>query len=85
MAESIYILCALTSLACAGLLLRGYLRTRARLLLWSSLCFVGLALNNVFLVVDLVLVPSTDLALVRALLALASVSVLNVGLIMDSR
>jgi hypothetical protein len=46
MAETVYILCALTSLACAVLLVRGYRRTPSRLLLLSSFCFVGLALNN---------------------------------------
>ena len=34
MATLVYALCALTSLACAVLLLRGYLSSRARLLLW---------------------------------------------------
>ena len=49
MIQLVYLLCALTSLACAVLLLRGYFRTRVRLLLWSGLCFVGLALNNALL------------------------------------
>ena len=46
------VLCALTSLACAVLLLRGYFRTRARLLLWTGLCFAGLFINNMLLIVD---------------------------------
>ena len=49
MASVVYALCALTSLACAVLLLRAYRRSWARLLFWSGLCFVGLALNNVLL------------------------------------
>ena len=57
MAEVVYILCALTSLACAVLLIRGYRRSRSRLLLWSCLGFVALAANNVLLFVDLVVVP----------------------------
>lgn len=84
MAEAIYLVCGLASLACATLLLRQYLRKRARLLLWSSLCFIGFAANNVLLFIDLVLVPEVDLALVRGLVALASVAVLNYGLIWDS-
>ena len=52
---------------CAGLLTRSYLANRSRLLLWSTLCFVGLALNNILLFVDLVLVPTADLQLWRSL------------------
>ena len=55
---AVYMLCAATSLACAVLLLRGYRRSGARFLLWSSLCFVGLALNNVILFVDKVVLPA---------------------------
>ncbi len=83
MAELVYALCALTSLACAALLSRGYLRSRSRLLLWSSLCFVGLMLNNVLLFVDLVIIPDVSLALWRNLAALAGLLVLLYGLIWD--
>jgi hypothetical protein len=84
MPEVVYVLCALTSLACAVLLLRSYLRTRTRMLLWSSLCFVGLAANNLLLFVDLALVSSGDLSLLRTLVALASVLLLLVGLVGDA-
>lgn len=80
----VYVLCALTSLACAVLLLRGFFRTRVRLLLWSGLCFVGLALNNAWLVVDYTTVTS-DLSNWRTLPALAGVAILVYGLIWDSR
>ena len=53
MAETVYLLCAGTSAACALVLLRAHHRTGTRLLLWSGLCFVGLALNNAVLVLDL--------------------------------
>ena len=79
----VYVLCALTSLACAVLLLRGFFRTRVRLLLWSGLCFVGLALNNALLVVDYTTV-SSDLSNWRTLPALAGVAILVYGLIWDS-
>lgn len=84
MAEVVYALCALTSVFCAGLLLRAYRRTRAKLLLWSSLCFVGLAANNILLFVDLVLVPDVDLSLWRSLTAIAALLVLLYGLIWDT-
>jgi hypothetical protein len=73
----VYILCFLTSGACAWLLGRSYVRTHARLLLGSSICFVWLALNNLALVIDLVVLPSEiDLRLLRLLLALAAVCAL---------
>ena len=58
MAEAVYILCAITSILCAVLLLRGYRATRMRLLFWASLCFVFLAINNVILYLDLVVLPT---------------------------
>ncbi len=69
MAEVVYILCAATSILCAVLLFRSYRASRAKLLFWSSLCFVGLALNNVLLILDLYVV-STDLFYLRTLVAL---------------
>lgn len=85
MATTVYALCALTSLICMGLLIRGYLKSRARLLLWASLCFAGLALNNVLLFVDLRVVPAIDLSVWRSFPALAGVAVLVYGLVWDAR
>ena len=84
MATFVYALCALTSLLCALLLARGYRATRARLLLWSSLCFAGLALNNVLLFIDMRVVPSMDLSAWRSLPALAGLVILIYGLIWDA-
>lgn len=84
MAESVYILCMLTSLCCAFLLLRSYRSSRTRLLLWSSLCFIGLALNNMLLFADLVVAPTIDLSLSRNAIALLALIVLIVGLVLDS-
>jgi hypothetical protein len=84
-ATLVYVLCALTSLACAGLLWRSYARTRVRLLLWTCVCFAGLALNNVLLFLDLEVVHEVDLALARHLTTLASVLVLVCGMIWDKR
>lgn len=82
-ARAIYILCALTSMACAILLLRGYLRSRARLLLWSGWCFVFLALNNVLLYVDVEILPSRDLSLVRSVSIVIALALLLYGLIWE--
>jgi hypothetical protein len=84
MPETIYILCALTSLFCAMLLWRSYRRSRTRLLMWSTLCFFGLALNNALLVLDLMVVPDVDLALVRSGVALISMMMLLIGLIWEA-
>lgn len=81
---AVYVLCAATSLACAVLLVRGYRATRTRLLLWSSICFVGLAVNNVLLFVDLVMAPGIDLSLVRTVAAAVGVLVLVYGLVWDA-
>jgi hypothetical protein len=84
MAEAIYVLCGLTSVACALLLLRAYARTRVPLLLWSALCFVGLTGNNALLFADLVLWPANDLSFARGVVALTALGVLVYGLIAES-
>jgi hypothetical protein len=84
-AQIAYILCAATAFICALLLRRGYLRSQAPLLLWASLCFVGLTANNILLYVDLVVVPSVDLSLWRHLIALVSLSLLVFGFIWYGR
>jgi len=83
LAAAVYLLCFATSTGCALLLARGYLRSRARLLLWSSLCFAFLALNNLMLVLDLLVWPELDLQTVRLALSLAGVGVLIFGFIWD--
>jgi hypothetical protein len=85
MADLVYSLCALTSVICAALLIQGYQRTRSRLLLWSSLCFVGLMVNNLLLVVDRIFVPDVDLYTLRLLSALVALALLVYGLIWESK
>jgi hypothetical protein len=80
---AVYLLCLLTSVACAWLLSRSYRRTRARLLLWSSLCFTLLAVNNLLLVADMVLLPNVDLRVWRMVPMLLAVGVLLFGFIWD--
>lgn len=84
MVETVYLLCAGTSLACALLLLRAHHRTGTRLLVWSGLCFVGLALNNAILVLDLMVVPDVNLSTWRLVPAALGVSLLLYGLIWDA-
>lgn len=86
MAEAVYILCAITSILCAVLLLRGYRATRTRLLFWVSLCFVFLAINNVILYVDLVVLPARiDLFWYRNIAAVVGMLVLVFGLTWEAR
>jgi len=82
-AAAVYLLCFVTSSACALLLARNYRRTRARLLLWSALCFGLLALNNLVVIADLLLLPERDFRLARLLLSLGAVGVLLFGFIWD--
>jgi len=84
MARIVYALCALTSMTVAALLVRGFLRSRARLLLWSALCFVFLALNNVLLFVDFSL-PMVDLSVWRAVPIIVGLALLIYGLIWEVR
>lgn len=84
MASVIYSMCMLTALICAGLLLRAWRRTGYRLLFWSGLCFAGLTLNNLFLVIDKVVLPSADLSIWRTSMALLAMAVLLYGLIWES-
>ena len=90
MAATVYILCALTSFACAVLLWRGFAQSRARFLMWSSLCFVGLAVNNVLLFVDKVVFPDASHVLGvpflvwRSAAALVGITLLIYGLVWDA-
>lgn len=83
MAEVVYLLCAVTSIACVALLLRSYRRHPTQLLMWSTLCFVGLAANNILLFVDLVVVPDLDLSLARSGTGLGAVLLLLIGLLWE--
>lgn len=84
-ARVVYLLCALTSGACAVLLVRAFRRAGGRLLLLSAVCFVGLALNNAMLVVDRLVVPHLDLSTWRLVPALAGMAALVFGLVWDRR
>ena len=83
MVKLLYAVCALTAAACAWLLLRQYFQTRFRLLLWSGLCFVGLTVNNVLLILDRLVFLDIDLSLWRLSVALVAMLLLLYGLIVE--
>lgn len=85
MAPLSYMLCALTSILCFAFLTRGYFRTRARILMWSSICFFFLTLQNIVLFTDLVLVPSIDLSMYRIGIGFVGSFSLLFGLIWETR
>jgi len=80
---AVYGLCLLTSALCAGLLARSYMRSRQPLLMWSAICFSLLAINNLLVVLDMVVLPGTDLSAARQLTSLAAVGVLIYGFIWE--
>jgi hypothetical protein len=85
MAEFVYALCATTSTLCVIMLYRGYRANRTPLLFWASLCFAGLAVNNLLLFVDLILLPEIDLSIWRLAIAMIAMSALLFGLIWEPK
>lgn len=84
MAQLIYSLCTLTSLACAWVLFASYRRTRHRLLFWSGSCFAVMTLSNLLLLLDKVVFPtSVDLLPYRLVTALLALALLLYGLIYE--
>jgi hypothetical protein len=78
------LLAMFTSCACALFLLRGFLRSRYHLLLWSALCFAGLTVNNAAAFLDLVVFPDLDLRPLRLGATLVGMLCLLYGFIWDS-
>lgn len=85
MTETVYILCAIAALLCAWLLARAYRRAPSHLLLWSSVCFVALALNAILVVLDLLWFTQVDLRLLRIIVASTGVFTLLWALIVESK
>lgn len=81
---AVYLLCLITSLVCATLLARAWRRSRSKLLLWTALSFGLLALNNLFLVADMVVFADIDLRWARHGSALIAISVLLYGFIWEA-
>lgn len=84
MAAEVFALCAFLSITCAFLLFKGWVNNRIKLLFWSSLGFMGLALNNIFLFLNVVTGPLIDLSPVRTLPALIGMVILIYGLVTES-
>lgn len=82
---AIFLLCLTTALLCGGLLLRGYAETRHRLLFWAGLCFVALAFENAVLILDLYVIPSVDLRLIRLTIPLVGLAALLYGMLWETR
>lgn len=76
----VYTLSFAASATCAGLLMRGFAKSRARLLFWSGLCFLLLAGNNFVVIIDMLVIENIDFRMLRIFLSLAAVSVLLFGL-----
>ena len=83
LAVLVYSLCAGAALLCSLLLLRAFRQTGTRLLLWSTVCFAFLSLNNLLVIFDLVIFTDVDLFLWRTVSGLAGVSALLFGLLWE--
>lgn len=87
-ADLVYLLCTITSLLCATLLLRGYARNRVPLLFWSAMCFLGLFVNNLMVLIDLdqiVFSSVTNLSVWRLVPAVLGLAALCYGLVTEAR
>ena len=80
----VYLLCFLASALCAALLVRQYGRARTPVLLWSAGCFILLAVSNLLVVVDQLILTEVDLKAPRLVLTLVAVSVLLFGFIWEA-
>lgn len=83
MVEFIYALCTLTSLVCVFLLYRGYQRSHSPLLFWAAVCFAGLTLNNILLIVEITALHVGDLSTLRLAIATLGMGSLIFGLVWE--
>lgn len=83
-AEIVYVLCALASLACAWVLFRNYKKTGVGFLAWSAGCFACLALGNVILFIDMVVIDDIDFSTIRVIPAVLGFGVLIYGFIQEA-
>ena len=79
------VLTLLTTILCAGLLLRAWQNVRKRLLLWSGLCFVGLAISNALRIADLRFFLTLDLYTYRLGAIAIAMCLLLWGLVWESQ
>ncbi|MEP6883581.1 MAG: DUF5985 family protein [Gammaproteobacteria bacterium] len=85
MIQTMYALCALVSVACAAFSLQQYLANGSKFLRWATLCFMGLAVNNILIYLDDILHRGGDFFMWRAAAALAGMTAFIYGLIWDWR
>lgn len=85
MTAALYIASIFMTLVCAALLLRAWWHVRRKLLLWSGLCFMGLAVSNALKFADLIVFPDTDLYTWRLVTAALALALLLYGLIWESQ
>lgn len=81
----IYLLCALTSLACAVLLHQSARRAGSRMLFWCGLCFWLMSLASALVIVDHYVITGVELWPLRHGTSLVAVAVLLYGLIFEER
>ncbi|HEY8614874.1 DUF5985 family protein [Phenylobacterium sp.] len=81
---AVYLLCLATSVVCAVLLFRAWRRSRSRLLLWTAASFGFLAVNNLFLVADMVVFPDVYLTPARQLSSGLALAVLLYGFVWET-
>ncbi len=80
----VYAMCGLTCLLCAALLFRGWRSSRSKLLFWSGLCFTGLLLSNIVLMLDKLIYTEVDLLPVRLWITLTALVLLLYGLLYEN-
>lgn len=80
----VYLLCFLTATLCAVLLVRRHIAAPSPILLWSAACFVFLALSNLLVVIDRMVLLDVSLRTPRLVLTLTAVSLLLYGFIWEA-
>lgn len=83
MGPAVYLFGVLVTLSCGVLLTRAYSSVGKRLLLWSAVCFYGLALSNLIVFLDLVVFANVDLYRWRLITAAVAMLILLYGLIWE--
>ncbi|HEU4820990.1 MAG TPA: DUF5985 family protein [Qipengyuania sp.] len=80
----VYLLCFLTATLCAVLLVRRHVAAPTPVLLWSAACFVFLAVSNLLVVIDFMVLLDISLRTPRLILTLLAASLLLYGFIWEA-
>lgn len=73
----------LATVACSVVLFRGYTRHRVRILMWGTMFFAFLTLNNVALFIEVVAIPNVDLRTARVVFTGLGTACLLSGFVWD--